>query len=84
MNTVTYVGSPILRRDDRGTVAILTMNRPTKLNALSNELLASIVDALDRIELDPAARVVVITGEGRAFSAGADIAGFHPHLRACG
>lgn len=82
MNTVTYVGSPILRRDDRGTVAILTMNRPTKLNALSNELLASIVDALDRIELDPAVRVVVITGEGRAFSAGADIAGFQPHLRA--
>ena len=82
MNTVTYVDSPILRRDDRGAVAILTMNRPAKLNALSNELLASIVEALDRIELDPAVRVVVITGGGRAFSAGADIAGFQPHLRA--
>jgi enoyl-CoA hydratase len=77
-----HVNSLILRRDDRGSVAILTMNRSAKLNALSNELLASIVDALDRIELDPAVRVVVITGAGRAFSAGADIAGFQPHLRA--
>jgi enoyl-CoA hydratase len=82
VNTVTYADSPILRRDDRGTVAILTMNRPAKLNVLSNELLASIVDALDRIELDPAVRAVVITGAGRAFSAGADIAGFQPHLKA--
>jgi hypothetical protein len=43
---------PILQRDDRGTVAILTMNRPAKLNALSNELLAAIMEMLDSIELD--------------------------------
>jgi 1,4-dihydroxy-2-naphthoyl-CoA synthase len=53
---------PILQRDDRGTVAILTMNRPAKLNALSNELLAAIMEMLDSIELDAAVRVVVITG----------------------
>lgn len=82
MNTVESGDSPILRRKDRGAVAILTMNRPTKLNALSNELLAAIVNELDRIELDLAVRVVVITGAGRAFSAGADIAGFQPHMRA--
>ncbi len=57
---------PILQRDDRGTVAILTMNRPAKLNALSNELLAAIMEMLDSIELDAAVRVVVITGAGRA------------------
>jgi enoyl-CoA hydratase len=82
VNAVDHADSVILRRDDRGAVAILTMNRPTKLNALSNELLAALMDALDSIELDSAVRVVVITGTGRAFSAGADIAGFQPHLRA--
>src|SRR5215472_11378590 len=73
---------PSLQREDRGAVAILTLNRPAKLNALSNELLAAIMEALDRIELDPIVRAIVITGAGRAFSAGADIAGFRRHLEA--
>ena len=63
-------------------VALLTLNRPSKLNALNNELLGAIGDALDRFELDPAVRVVVITGAGRAFSAGADIKAFQAHMRA--
>jgi enoyl-CoA hydratase len=63
-------------------VALLTLNRPDRLNALSNELLAAIMAALDGIELDPAVRAVVITGAGRAFSAGADIAGFQRHVAA--
>jgi enoyl-CoA hydratase len=73
---------PILQRADRGSVAILTMNRPGKLNALSNELLAAIMKMLDSLELDAAVRVIVITGAGRAFSAGADISGFQRHLEA--
>ena len=82
MNPMNGETPPILQRDDRGRVAILTMNRPGKLNALSNELLAAIMEMLDRIELDAAVRVIVITGAGRAFSAGADIAGFQRHLEA--
>jgi enoyl-CoA hydratase/carnithine racemase len=70
----------ILLREDRGAVAVLTMNRPAKLNALSNALLAAISSELDRIELTPATRVVVITGAGRAFSAGADIAAFQQQV----
>jgi enoyl-CoA hydratase len=65
-----------------GAVALLTLNRPDKLNALSNEMLEAIIGALDRIELNPAIRAVVITGAGRAFSAGADIAAFQPHVEA--
>jgi enoyl-CoA hydratase len=68
--------SPILQREDRGAVSLLTLNRPAKLNALSNDLLTAIVRELDNIELDPMIRVIVITGAGHAFSAGADIAGF--------
>jgi len=63
-------------------VALFTLNRPDRLNALSNELLTAITDALDSIELDPAVRAVVITGAGRAFSAGADIAAFQRHVEA--
>lgn len=74
--------SAILTFDTRNAVALLTLNRPEKLNALSNELLAALVNALDRIELDPALRAVVITGAGRAFSAGADITAFQRHMQA--
>jgi enoyl-CoA hydratase/carnithine racemase len=74
--------SEVLRYEARGAVALLTLHRPDRLNALSNELLAAIVEALDRIELDPAVRAVVITGAGRAFSAGADIKAFQQHMKA--
>lgn len=66
----------------RGQVALLTLNRPEKLNALNNELLAAIMAALDGIELDPGVRALVLTGQGRAFSAGADIAAFQRHMEA--
>jgi enoyl-CoA hydratase len=71
---------PVLLRKDRGAVSILTLNRPEKLNALNNELLSAVADALDSIELDHAIRAIVVTGAGRAFSAGADIAAFQRHL----
>jgi len=63
----------VLKREDRGLVTIFTLNRPSKLNALSNDLLTAMMAELDRIELDSGVRVIVITGAGRAFSAGADI-----------
>jgi len=73
---------PILQREDRDAVTLLTLNRPAKLNALDNALLDAIVAALDAIELDPAIRAVVVTGAGRAFSAGADIVAFQGPMRA--
>jgi enoyl-CoA hydratase len=74
--------SAILKVETKAAVAVLTLNRPEKLNALNNDLLNAIVEALDRIELDKTLRAVVITGAGRAFSAGADIAAFQRHLQA--
>ncbi len=74
--------SSVLLRENRGAVAILTLNRPDKLNALSNELVTRMMKMLDSIELDSSVRVIVITGAGRAFSAGADIAAFQKHMRA--
>ena len=74
--------SDVLTMRTEGAVALLTLNRPDKLNALSNEMLEAIVGALDCIELNSALRAVVITGAGRAFSAGADIAAFQRYVEA--
>ena len=82
MEKAIHQTPPILLRQDRGVVSILTLNRPEKLNALSNELIHTIIKTLDVIELDPKIRVVVITGAGRAFCAGADIARFQRHMQA--
>src|SRR5438477_8456060 len=68
--------------ENRGPVALITLNRPQKLNALNNELIGAVVAALDDMELERSVRAIVITGAGRAFSAGADIAEFQPHMKA--
>jgi enoyl-CoA hydratase/carnithine racemase len=52
--------------------ATLTLNRPDRLNSLSNDLLQSLSDALDEVAADDSIRAVIITGAGRAFCAGAD------------
>lgn len=57
----------------QGHVGIVTMNRPEALNALSSAVFADLTKALDQVEHDEDVYVVVITGAGRAFVAGADI-----------
>jgi enoyl-CoA hydratase/carnithine racemase len=64
---------PVLLRSDAEGVAGLALNRPEAYNALSRELLVALQRELDRIRDDPAVRVVVITGSGRAFCAGHDL-----------
>ena len=59
-----------------GRVATITINRPDKLNALNEPTRAAIVGALDRLADDPDIRVVILTGAGKAFIAGADIPEF--------
>ncbi|MCB1444298.1 MAG: enoyl-CoA hydratase/isomerase family protein [Rhizobiaceae bacterium] len=63
-----------IRLDLEGPVAIVTFDRPEKLNALDMAVLAELDATLDRIERDDAIRVVIFTGTGRAFVAGGDIA----------
>ena len=59
--------------EKRDGIATLTLNRPAKLNALSSALLADFSNALDDVNEDHDVRVLVLTGAGRAFSAGFDI-----------
>jgi enoyl-CoA hydratase len=67
------MNSKLLSRTDRDSVAVLTFERASKLNALNHELVDAIVYALDEIEREDQVRAIVLTGSGGAFSAGADI-----------
>jgi len=55
------------------TAAVLRLNRPDQLNPIDEPLLDAFDDALDRVAADPDARCVLVTGAGRAFSAGGDL-----------
>jgi enoyl-CoA hydratase len=57
----------------RDAVAIVTLNRPKVLNALSHNMMTELADAVDAFEADDAIGVIVITGNDKAFAAGADI-----------
>ena len=62
-----------LRVTADGAIGTVVLDRPAKLNALSRELLEELIDAAGRFDARDDVKVVVIRGEGRAFSAGADL-----------
>ncbi len=65
---------PVLTIEHSGTgFAVLTLNRPQAMNALSRRLRQALADAIDRMQDDPQVRVLIITGAGRAFCAGLDL-----------
>src|SRR3712207_1357083 len=65
----------LLARVEDG-VAVLTMNRPERRNALSDQMLTALGATLARVEADDAVGAVVLTGAGGAFCAGGDVKGF--------
>jgi len=56
-----------------GSTAVITLNRPQKMNSLSSQLLAELTELLDMYENDKSVNALVITGGGKAFCAGGDI-----------
>ncbi|HEY9792365.1 MAG TPA: enoyl-CoA hydratase-related protein [Candidatus Obscuribacterales bacterium] len=70
MMTLTYKNILTAKEDQ---VGIVTLNRPNVLNALSHELMAELVAALEEMDRDQSVRAIVLTGSERAFAAGADI-----------
>ena len=73
--------SSTVLRADHGAVRVLTMNRPEKLNALNTELTTTLLEELWAAARAPEIRVIVLTGAGRGFCAGADVTEFK-HLTA--
>jgi len=62
-----------IKLEREGALAILTLNRPEKMNSLSDPLLAEFRAAIDECEKDESVRALIVTGSGKAFSAGFDI-----------
>ncbi len=62
--------------EERGAVALVTLNRPDALNSFTRQMHTELWAALDRAEANPQVRALVITGAGRGFCAGADLAEF--------
>lgn len=64
----------------KGAIAIVTLNRPEVLNALSPEMASSLRQITYELEMDKSVRCVVLKGAGKGFMAGGDVAGFHDEL----
>ncbi len=81
MSAVDRAAEPVAVNADRPVlyelrdsgVAVLTLNRPDRLNAWGGGLAGAFYHCIDRAEADPAVRVILLTGKGRAFCAGADM-----------
>lgn len=71
--TAEAADAPLVLRHDQGGVTTLTLNRPAARNALSVGLMTELQAALDAVDADPQAKVVVLAGAGPAFCAGHDL-----------
>ena len=69
--TTPYRTIQVIRNDDG--YATLVLDRPDKFNTLSNELRGEMIAAVAALEADPGVRVLIVTGAGRAFTAGMDL-----------
>ena len=67
--------SDIVRNEQADGVAVITLNRPDAMNSFTSQLSFDLLDALDKAHNDETVRAAVLTGEGRCFSAGADLKG---------
>ncbi|MCX2861751.1 enoyl-CoA hydratase/isomerase family protein [Paucibacter sp. PLA-PC-4] len=63
-------------------IATITFNRPDKRNAMSNEMRSEFIDALEHVAADKTIRALVLTGAGKGFCAGGDIAGMERRMQA--
>lgn len=67
--------SEIVRYEQDGAVAKITLNRPDAMNSFTSQLSFDLLEALEKASHDDSVRVIILTGEGRCFSAGADLKG---------
>jgi enoyl-CoA hydratase/carnithine racemase len=68
----SYELPPVIEVESDGPIRLVRLNRPEQLNATNHELHQGLAELFPQIDADPDARAVVVTGNGRAFSAGGD------------
>lgn len=74
--------SQLIEFSQQDDIAVLTLNRPEKRNAMSDAMRAELVEQLKRIREDRSIRALVLTGKGKGFCAGGDIAGMQQRMEA--
>ena len=79
MIRVESFSSPLVKRADRGAVAVLTLASPQTRNALSLDMIDALIEAFEGVGEDPGVRAIVLTGEGPALSAGHDLKELQAH-----
>ncbi|WP_066741111.1 enoyl-CoA hydratase/isomerase family protein [Cupriavidus sp. D384] len=72
----------LIQLEVRNGVAVLTLNRPEKRNAISDDMRTELIDALERVTADRKIRALVLTGSGKGFCAGGDVAGMQRRMDA--
>ena len=76
------MSTPLIDLKVSAGIATLTLDRPDKRNAMSDAMRSEFIDALERVASDKAIRALVLTGAGKAFCAGGDIAGMERRMQA--
>lgn len=76
------MSTPLIDLQVETGIATLTLNRPDKRNAMSDAMRAEFIDALEHVAADKAIRALVLTGAGKGFCAGGDIAGMEKRMNA--
>lgn len=66
-----------VRVDSEGAIALITLDRPDRMNAMNDQLLDDLLAAVESAASEPGVRVIVLTGSGRAFCAGGDMVNFN-------
>ena len=67
------MSEPVVLYEERGSVAIVTLNRPDKMNTLTEEVVQGVADAIDRATASRPVRSIVLRGAGRALTGGYDL-----------
>jgi enoyl-CoA hydratase/carnithine racemase len=70
---VKLLDTPSVKYECNEGIAIITLNEPDSLNALSADIKSNLLKYVNKVESEPEVKIVIITGEGKAFSAGGDV-----------
>lgn len=74
--------SSLIQLDVDAGIATLTLNRPEKRNAISDDMRTALIEALEHVSTEPSIRALVLTGSGKGFCAGGDVSGMERRMQA--
>ena len=76
------MNTPTIQLAVESGIAVITLNRPEKRNAITDDMRTELIEALERVQRDPQVRAVILTGNGKGFCAGGDVSGMAQRMEA--